>query len=955
MKNLFLSESERHQLLVEWNTHDFAYPSHLCIHQLFEQQVEQTPDRPAVVCEKTRLTYAECNRQANQVAHYLHNMGIGPEMTVAIYLEHSVTLLVAILGILKTGAAYVPLDTRHPEDRLQYILQDAAITVVLTQDSLKEALTGTSVQVVCLDTAWETLAQQATTNLTLQALPESLAFIIYTSGSTGVPKGVMNTHADIVSTYFSWEKSYRLRTDVSSFCQMVNFSFVVFQADWVRALCSGGKLVLCPLETVLTPYKLYYTMVEEQVDFAEFVPAILRNLLQYLEETRQSLDFLRLLIIGSDRWYYHEHQDIRRFCHADTRLIHSFGLTETTVDSAYFEQTTVPLGTGQLTPIGRPFPHVQLYVLDEQFQPVPLGVVGHLCIGGTGLARGFLHDPALTAQKFFPHPFLTENGDTRNTGMRLYWTGDLARYLPDGNIQFLGRMDHQVKIRGFRVEIGEIEAALKQHPGVQEVAVVAQAPTPDQTRLIAYVVPVLQPLAQLEKQHLDLYKLPNQREVVSLNHAETHQFYQEIFEAQLYTKHGITIREGDCIFDVGANIGMFTLFVDQQCKDVAIYAFEPAPPTFEIASLNLALYGVNARLFNFGLASTTSSATFTFYPQSSGMSSFYPNKDEEWEVLRAIMMNQRSGRKRANLAYLQKHAQEWLEERFQAESFRCSLRTLSEVMEEQHVERIDLLKIVVQKSEWEILAGIKTEDWPKIQQLVLEIYDTDGRVEQTKHLLETHGYAVWIEQAPLFQGSVVYLMYARRLPLEHDAHRQPEPQTRVVPLLAPPALSTRELHAFLKDRLPDYMLPAQYVFLNALPMTSTAKIDRQALTRADHTYVEPQREYVAPRTDTERTLAQIWCAVLALDQVGIHDDFFRLGGHSLLATQVISRVRQAWHIELPVRSFLRIRTISELAEEIERLKETSTAPVEQIRPVARENYRRAKPSARADGGPAPRE
>lgn len=947
MKHLFLSERERHQLLVEWNTHDFTYPSHLCLHQLFEEQAKRTPDKPAVVFEKTRLTYAECNRQANQVAHHLHGLGIGPESMVGIYLEHSVTLLVAMLGVLKAGAAYVPLDTRHPTDRLLHLLQDASIATVLTQDTLKENVSETSVKVVCLDSDWESLAQHPTTNLVQPTTPENLAFMIYTSGSTGSPKGVMTTHADIVSTYFSWEKSYGLRTDVSSFCQMANFSFVVFQADWVRALCSGGKLVLCSLETVLTPYKLYNTMVEEQVDFAEFVPAVLRNLLQYLEETRQSLDFLRLLIIGSDRWYYHEHQDVRRFCHAHTRLIHSFGLTETTVDSAYFEQTEIPLTPGQLTPIGRSFPHVQLYVLDEQFNLVPLGVVGHLCIGGTGLARGFLHDPVLTAQKFFPHPLLTE-GDKSSAGKRLYWTGDLARYLPDGNVQFLGRMDHQVKIRGFRVEIGEIEAALKQHPGIKEAAVVAQESAPGQTRLVAYVVPVLQPLAQMEKQHLDLYKLPDQREVVSLNHAETHQFYQEIFEAQLYTRHGITISEGDCIFDVGANIGMFTLFVDRQCKNVAIYAFEPAPPTFEIASLNLALYGVNARLFNFALASAARSETFTFYPQSSGMSSFYPDKDEEWDVLRTIMTNQRAGQKQTSMAYLQKHAQEWLEARFQEESFRCSTHTLSEVMKEQQVERIDLLKIVVQKSEWEVLAGINAEDWAKIRQLVLEVYDIDGRVEQIKHFLEGHGYHVRVEQAPLFQGSVVYLVYARRLPAEHETNIQPEEPARPVPLLMPSALSASELHTFLKGTLPDYMLPAQFVFLNALPMTATAKIDRNALASAEHMYVEPQREYVAPRTETERTLAQIWCAVLTLDRVGIHDDFFRLGGHSLLATQVISRVRHAWNIELPVRSFLRIRTIAELAEEVERLKETVRAPAEEIRPVAREGYRRSRRPAHAD-------
>lgn len=954
MKNLFLSNSERHQLLVEWNTHDFAYPTSMCIHQLFEAQAERIPNDIALVFEETTLTYEECNQRANQVAHYLLDRGIGPEMTVGIYLEHSETLLVAILGILKAGAAYVPLDTRHPADRLSFLLQDARVSAILTQESLRGNLPELSgISPICLDTDWRHIAEYEATNPASRAIPENIAFVLYTSGSTGVPKGVMTTHANLVSTYVAWEKSYGLRSDVSSFCQMANFSFVVFQADWIRALCSGGKLVLCSLETVLTPYKLYHTMVREQVDFAEFVPAVLRNLLQYLEETRQSLEFLRLLVIGSDRWYYQEHQQVRDFCGPDTRLIHSFGLTETTVDSAYFEQTTVLVSSGQLTPIGRPFPHVQMYVLDKRLNPVPVGVVGHLYISGFGLARGYLHDPLLTAQKFLPHPFLAGQEGENAAGSRLYETGDMARYLPDGNIQFLGRMDHQIKVRGFRVEMGEIETALCQHPAVREAVVAVEEQTAGDAhgdaRLTAYIVPTRQPLADMTDQHL--YKLPNQKEVASLNHAETHQLYQEIFEEQLYTRHGITIREGDCIFDVGANIGMFTLFAHQHCKDVAIYAFEPAPPAFEMLSINVALHGVNARLFNFGLASTARSDTFTFYPDSSGMSSFYPNKEEEEHVLSTIMLNQRPRQQRAGLEYLQQHMHEWLEERFQAESFSCSLRTLSQVLAEQQLERIDLLKVVVQKSEWEVLAGIQEDDWSKIRQLVLEVYDMDGRVQQIRYLLEQHGYQVWVEQAPLFQGSTVYLMYAHR-PLDTpDEITQSSKQTyAAAPLLAPSTVSASELYEFLRDKVADYMLPSRIVFLNALPLTATGKIDRRALSAFAHKSVETDgqdRQFVAPRTETESTLSRIWASVLELDRVGIYDDFFHLGGHSLLATQVISRVRQAFNVELPVRSFLRIRTISELAGEIERLKEMPTTPVEEIRPVARDNYRRSKCFIRA--------
>ncbi len=919
MNTLLVPEHDQQKLPVDWNATALAYPREQCIHQLFEAQAASTPDAIAVVCEQTRLTYRHLNAQANQIAHYLRRRGIGPEDTVGLYLDHSAALPSAILGVLKAGAAYVPLDPRQPPERLHLILQDARIAVVLTQQQLAPALAQQPAPHVCLDTAAAVIAQCPTTNPPCHTGPLNLAYIVYTSGSTGQPKGVLTRHANLVSMYYAWEHAYRLRTEVRHHCQLANFAFVVFQADWIRALCSGGKLVLCPLDTVLTPFKLYQTLVQEQVHCAEFVPAVLRALTHYLAETHQTLAGLRLLVVGSDRWYVHEHQALRHVCGPQTRVIHSFGLTETTVDSAYFEQTSATLAPGQLTPIGRPFPNVQLYLLDPQLQPVPTGVVGELYVGGHGVTWGFANDPARTAQKFVPNPFAT----AADEHTRLYRTGDLACSLPDGNIQFLGRLDHQIKIRGFRVETGEIELALQAHPGIREAVVVACDALPGETRLVAYVVPTQQPLE--EHLHRRLYSLPNQLDVASLSNVETYQLYQKIFVDQLYLRHGLTIRPGDCIFDVGANIGMFTLFAHQQCPNIAVYAFEPAPSAFAVLAQNVALHGINAQLGNFGLSNTGKSAHFMFYPNSSGMSSFYPDDEEEKAVLRTIISNQWGGGKRG-LEYLVERADEWLDERFQAKQFQCRLRTLSDVIQEHQVEQIDLLKIVVQKSEWDVLAGIAEADWPKIRQLVLEVYDFDDRVQQIMTLLEMRGYQVTREQAPFLDGSAVHLVYAARptAPAENDARR-------AVPGLAAPLVSVGELQTFLRDKLPDYMVPTQVVFLNALPLTATGKVDRRALPAPEDHRQELDHTYVAPRTDVETALAQIWCTILGRERVGIHDNFFRIGGQSLLGMRVIASIHTFFPVELTFRAIVEAPTIALLAE---RLLRTAPGGPEEITTIA---------------------
>jgi amino acid adenylation domain-containing protein/thioester reductase-like protein len=513
LSELSILTTNEQQQLWSWNCNQLLFPQHLCIHQLFEVQVERTPDAVAVVWGDEQLTYQELNTQANQLARYLQKQGVSPGILVGICGEPSLELIVGLLAILKAGGAYLPLDPSYPQERLAWMLTDAQISVLLTQERLLTSLPTHQAKIICWDKDRDAIALSSQENLANRNYPENLAYVIYTSGSTGRSKGVMVEHRHLVNAYFAWEESYKLEK-VTCHLQRANFSFDVFAGDLVRALCSGSKLVLCPREFLLEPQKLYELMQQEKVDCAEFVPVVLRNLIQYLKQTQQRLNFMQLLICGSDSWYVQEYQEIRNFCGTKTRLINSFGLTEATIDSSYFEilennlinnsenNLKNNLNIEQLVPIGQPFANTQIYILDSHLQQTPVRVTGEIYISGAGVTRGYLNRPDLTAEKFIPNLFSDKPGE------RLYKTADLGRYLPDGNIELLGRSDHQVKIRGFRIELGEIEAVLGQHPDVQQ-AVALVAEKADDKRLIAYVVPHSQNLKSSDLQDFLQHRLPS--------------------------------------------------------------------------------------------------------------------------------------------------------------------------------------------------------------------------------------------------------------------------------------------------------------------------------------------------------------------------------------------------------------------------------------------------------------
>ncbi|MFN6484862.1 MULTISPECIES: amino acid adenylation domain-containing protein [unclassified Nostoc] len=472
-----LSDRTLHQLLFEFNQTQADYPQNKCIHQLFTEQVERIPDNIAIVFNNQQLTYTELNARANQLAHSLQKLGVGAEVLVGICVERSLEMLVGILGILKAGGAYVPLDPHYPQERLAFMLEDTQVSILLTQQYLLENLPKHDAQTICLDTDWEAIAQQSQEEPVPTGTLENLAYVIYTSGSTGKPKGVAIAHRNLVHSTIARITYYQ--EPISSFLLLSSFAFDSSIVGIFWTLCCGGTLHL-PEESVQKEVsKIVELIYQNGVSHLLSLPSLYALILQ--QAKLEQLNSLRAVIVAGEACLP-ELVQLHFQLQPETSLFNEYGPTEATVWSSVYHCHSLETGT-QIS-IGCPIANTKIYILDSHLHPVPVGVPGEIYISGEGLARGYLNQPAITSEKFIPHPF------SQQPGIRLYKTGDLARYLSNGNIDFLGRIDNQVKIRGFRIELGEIEALLNQHPGVQEIVVIAREDIPGNKRLVAYVVPL---------------------------------------------------------------------------------------------------------------------------------------------------------------------------------------------------------------------------------------------------------------------------------------------------------------------------------------------------------------------------------------------------------------------------------------------------------------------------------
>ena len=482
----------------KWNDTGVAYPADVRLHELFERQVRNTPNAVAVVFNESSLTYGELDARANQLANYLLAMGVTPDSLVGVCAERSLEMVVALYGILKAGAAYVPIEPSNPAERLKFMIEDAAPRVLLTQSGLRDDLPLTAAQVVCLDSEWDSIARYGANAPRVNVQSHNLAYMIYTSGSTGRPKGALNEHRGICNRLFWMQDAYQLGID-DRVLQKTPFSFDVSVWEFFWPLLTGARLIVAEPEGHRDGAYLVDLIQKQTITTLHFVPSMLHAFL--LTPNVERCRSLKRVICSGESLSY-ELQE-RFFAKLPGVELHNlYGPTEAAVDVTYW--ACRPHDPSRSVPIGKPIANIQLHILNPQLQPVPIGAAGELHIAGVGVGRGYHRQPELTAEKFIPSPW-----SRGNSNARLYKTGDLARYRTDGNIEYLGRMDHQVKIRGYRIELGEIEEALGTYPRVGERVVVATESASGDKRLVAYIVPSGTPPTNVELQNHLRRSLPD--------------------------------------------------------------------------------------------------------------------------------------------------------------------------------------------------------------------------------------------------------------------------------------------------------------------------------------------------------------------------------------------------------------------------------------------------------------
>ncbi|HTU46962.1 MAG TPA: amino acid adenylation domain-containing protein [Bryobacteraceae bacterium] len=897
-----LDAAERERMLVDLNRTEWPWAFEGTIIDYIWSQAAQSPDEIAVIADAGEsLTYRDLIERADAVAAELTARGSIRGQLVPVCFYRSADLLVALLGILRSGAAYVPLDPDQPPSRTEFMVHDIGATLALAAPDLASRLPSW-LKILPLDAGSPADAPRSEGSSPFPE-PDDTAYAIFTSGSTGKPKCAANHHAALLNRLLWMQQAFGLKPG-DRVLQKTPYTFDVSVWELFWPLMAGATVVFArPGEHGDSAY-LIDVITRRAITVTHFVPSMLRVFLDH-PQAGQCASLRRVITSGEAL-----PADQVSVFHSrlGAELHNLYGPTECAIDVTHWHcMRGIP---AHVVPIGYPIANVRTYILDpETLEPVPPGAKGELFIAGRGVGRGYVNRPDLTAASFLP--------DLLDTDSRMYRSGDLARYRVDGSIEYLGRADQQIKLRGFRIEAGEVEAALRNAPGVAD-AVVTVRSTGSEQQLVAHCVPdpavgrAIIGLLRCDREgKLDdrlVEEIPNGLLVVARSRSETEFVYQEVFADRAYLRCGVDLRPGDVVLDVGANIGLFALFVGMTSPGAKVYSFEPIPETFELLAMNAALHDWDISARQVALGAEEGTARFTYYPNVSILSGRYADAEEEQQTVLAY----ERGRGHAG-----PEIEELIRSRLESQSFETPVKTLSQVIAEEDLERIDLLKVDAEKSELDVLAGIAAADWPKIQQVVAEVHEIGPRLTQVCELLYRNGFEVAVEQEETLGGSGLSMVFARR-PSRGPARQE---TTEVLPALPlSPARLQDQIRSAVARHLPEYMVPSRIIWVEELPRLSSGKIDRKSLPQEPAwlgaSVARPRSE--PPRTPLEVRIAQLWSEALGRAATfGRHDGFFTLGGHSLMATSVIARIRDLFRVEVSLREFFAHPTIAGLAECIE--------------------------------------
>lgn len=916
--------------LARWGTGPVRSPGGQSLHAPIEEQARLNPSATAVVSADRTTTFAELDAAADDLASRLVHAGAGPDAVVAVCLPRSVELVVALLAVLKSGAAYLPVETDLPDERTDFLLRDSRAVVTIASGGDTARIHALGHPVLAVDGGAGAPSSRVASR---SPHPDSAAYVIYTSGSTGAPKGVVVSHSAIDNRLRWAQATYGLdKTDRVLHKTPIGFDVSVWELFW--PLREGVPLVLAEPEGHRDPRYLARLIERERITTVHFVPPMLDAFLREPDAARCGGVLRRVLCSGEALSPELAARFTRQW---DVELHNLYGPTEAAVDVTSW---ACPSVAPARVPIGRPVWNTGVQVLDADLQRVPVGVPGQLYLTGAQLARCYLNRPGLTAEHFLPDPH-------GRPGTRMYRTGDIARWSADGQLEYLGRVDSQVKVRGQRVELGEVEAALDRHPAVAAASVGTSGEGGD-TRLIAYVVPdpsAASPVARRLRHErssdgLDLrwHSLPNGLGVTGPGRAEVEFLYREIFEGREYLGHGIALPDDAVVFDVGAHIGMFSLLVSRMRPGSSVYAFEPIPELFDWLSVNVDVHGVRARLFNVGLGAAGGEAVFRYYPGLSILSGRYADEARDRAAVEAHLRALGeadavdAGRGRDLL-------DELLDDRLQGREVRCRIRTVSEVIDEHDVARVDLLKIDAERSEWEVLSGVEERHWGRIRQVVAEVHEDGDRVGRVVALLRDKGFQVSTGTASSLTGSGMVNVFAvRSAPPQAVVTSVADDRQGQWADLAPWKSDIREA---LERSLPRHMVPSVIVPVVELPLTRNGKVDRRALAKLGAGAGSGTVPFAPPTSESERVVAEVWALALGVDRIGRHDDFFAAGGHSLLATRALAAIEAKFGVRLAVRDLFEAPTVVAFAEVVDAARSSSGPTAPALRPRDRSGYRLA--------------